>query len=123
VFEYSEAPPPYSWDGSIAARTWEPERRAFAVNSPAGGKLALLEQFLPGWTAAIDGKTVLDQPWMGAFQAVTVPAGDHTVEFRYRSRLLGMGGAISLLALIGLGFWILANSKSKFDTEYPAVSG
>jgi len=123
VFEYSDARPPYSWDGSIAARTWEPERRVFAVSSAAGGQLALHEQFFPGWTAMIDGKAAPDQPWMGAFQAVTVPAGDHTVEFRYRSRLLGVGGAISIVALVGLGFWILASLRSKFDTEYPAVSG
>ncbi len=43
---------------------------------------------------------------MGAFQAVAVPAGVHTVEFRYRSRLLPLGGGISLVALLGLGFWI-----------------
>jgi uncharacterized membrane protein YfhO len=43
---------------------------------------------------------------MGAFQSVTVPAGDHNVEFRYGSHLLGWGAGISLVALIGLGFWI-----------------
>ena len=66
------------------------------------GKLALHEQFFPGWTAVIDGKASAVESWSGAFQAVTVPAGEHTVEFRYRSRLLGLGGGISLVALIGL---------------------
>ncbi len=111
VYEYLEAQPPYSWEGRIAARTWEPERRVFEVSSATGGKLALHEQFFPGWTATIDGNRAAVEPWMGAFQAVAVPAGEHTVEFRYRSRLLGWGGGISLIALIGLGFWMQADLK------------
>ena len=123
VYEYLEAQPPFSWDGDkIQRATWEPERRAFDVHSASGGELALHEQFFPGWTATIDGKTAPDHPWMGAFQAVTVPAGDHTVEFRYRSKLLGIGGAISLLALLGLGFWMWTSSRNTSDTAYPAVS-
>jgi hypothetical protein len=52
-----------------------------------------------------------------------VPAGEHTVEFRYRSRLLGWGASISLLALIGLAFWIRASSRNTSDTGYRAASG
>ena len=106
VYEYLEAQPPYSWEGQIQRSAWEPERRAFNVRSAAGGKLGLHEQFFPGWTATVDGKSAAVESWMGAFQGVTVPAGDHTVEFQYRPRSLGLGGGISLLALIGLGLWI-----------------
>ncbi len=111
VYEYLDAQPPYSWEGGsqgdqVERRAWQPERRAFDVHSASGGKLALHEQFFPGWTAMIDGKSATVESWMGAFQAVEVPAGEHAVEFRYRSRLLGWGGGISLLALIGLVFWI-----------------
>jgi hypothetical protein len=123
VYEYLDAQPPYSWRGQIQRSAWEPERRAFEVVSASGGKLALHEQFFPGWTATIDGKAAIAEPWMGAFQAVAVPPGEHTVEFRYRSRLLGFGGAISVVALIGLGFWIWASSRSTSDTAYRAVSG
>jgi uncharacterized membrane protein YfhO len=125
VYEYLDAQPPYTWDGSIAARAWEPERRVFAVSSASGGQLALHEQLFPGWTASIDGKTTAVQPWSGAFQSVNVPPGEHVVEFQYRSRLLGVGGAISLLALVGLAFWIRggsSNSKNTSDTAYPAAS-
>ena len=87
------------------------------------------EQFFPGWTTFIDGQDEPEesrvarlQAWSGAFMALRVPAGEHTVEFRYRSRLLPLGGGISLLALIGLGFWIWASSRSKSDTAYRAVS-
>jgi len=54
VYEYLDAQPPYSWEGSagdrIQRRTWEPESRVFEVHSAAGGLLALHEQFFPGWT-------------------------------------------------------------------------
>jgi hypothetical protein len=113
VFEYLDAQPPYSWDGQIQQKAWQPEDRAFQVSSAAGGKLALHEQLFPGWTATIDGKSAAVESWSGAFQAVAVPAGEHTVEFRYRSNLLGLGGGISLLALIGLAFWIRSSSKVK----------
>jgi hypothetical protein len=123
VFEYLDAQPPYSWNGDqIERQKWEPEERIFRVHSASGGELDLHEQFFPGWTASIDGKTAPEHSWMGAFQAVNVPQGEHIVEFRYRSQLLGLGGAISLLALIGLGFWMRASSKSRSDIAYPAVS-
>jgi len=123
VYEYLDAQEPYSWEGKIQRIAWRPETRTFQVQSAGGGKLALHEQFFPGWKAFVDGRGEAVEPWMGAFQAVTVPPGEHTVEFRYRSRLLGLGGGLSLLALIGLAFWIRANSRSRSDTAYPAVSG
>jgi uncharacterized membrane protein YfhO len=100
---------------------WEPENRTFQVRAPAEGKLALHEQFFPGWTATIDGKSAAVEPWAGAFQAVTVPAGEHTVEFRYRSRLLGLGAAISLVALVGLVFWMRSERKRGQATLSPPV--
>ena len=113
VYEYLDARPPFSWEGgasdAVERRVWEPELRTIQVRSASGGKLALHEQFFPGWTATIDGKGAAVEAWAGAFQAVAVPAGEHTVEFHYRSRLLGLGGGISLAALIGLVFWIRAN--------------
>jgi uncharacterized membrane protein YfhO len=113
VYEYLDAQPPFSWEGSAVTELqrlgWEPENRTFRVRATSGGKLALHEQFFPGWTAAIDGKSAAVEAWAGAFQAVAVPAGEHTVEFHYRSRLLGLGGGISLAALIGLIFWIRAS--------------
>ena len=125
VYEYLEAQPPFTWEGGSATverRVWQPESRVFDVRSDAGGKLGLQEQFFPGWTAVIDGKSASIQPWAGAFQSVAVPPGEHTVEFRYRSRLLGLGAASSLLALAALLFWILVSSRNTSDTAYPAAS-
>ncbi len=127
VYEYLEAQPPYSWEGGSAGdqverQAWEPESRVFKVRSASGGKLALHEQFFPGWTATVDGKSAAVEAWSGAFQAVEVPAGEHSVEFRYRSRLLGWGGGISLIALIGLGFWI-RYGRERGQAALPARAG
>jgi len=111
VYEYLDAQPPYSFDGQVQRLVWQPENRTFQVRSEGGGKLALHEQLFPGWTASIDGKSAAVEPWMGAFQAVEVPPGDHTVEFRYHSRLLGVGGGISLVALVSLVFWTVINAR------------
>jgi len=126
VYEYLDAHPPFSWDGSggaeVTRTTWDPENRAFQVHTPVEGKLALHEQFFPGWTTTIDGKSAAVEPWAGAFQAVGVPAGEHTVEFQYRSRLLGLGGGISLIALITLIIWMRLSSRNTSDIAYPAAS-
>jgi uncharacterized membrane protein YfhO len=116
VYEYLDAQPPYSWEGSsggvVQRRAWQPESRVFDVRSASGGKLALHEQLFPGWTTFVDGKGAAMESWAGAYQAVTVPAGEHTVEFRYRSQLLGVGGGTSVLALIGLMFWMRPGAKA-----------
>ncbi len=122
VYEYVDAQPPFSWEGGagteLERREWEPEIRTLHVRTMSAGKLALHEQFFPGWAATIDGQSAKVEPWGGAFQAVEVPAGEHIVEFRYRSRLLGLGAAISILALAGLGFWIRSTAKSAFDSSF-----
>ena len=114
VYEYIDARPAFSWDGNDADTVdpgaWEPESRTFRVRTISGGRLALHEQFFPGWAATVDGTDAALESWKGAFQSVAVPAGEHTVSFRYHSRLLALGAAISVIALIPLVFWIRASS-------------
>jgi membrane protein YfhO len=108
VFEYQYALPPYgfvdvSGSDSVEASALTAERRLFVVDSGRGGRFALHEQFLPGWQASVDGEIVAIERWNRAFQAVEVPAGRHTVEFRYRSTGLEIGAWISLVSLLLLG--------------------
>src|SRR5262249_41564396 len=55
VFEWSDAQPVYRWEGNAAVLIWTPEWRSVRVTSAAVGRFTLLENFLPGWTASIDG--------------------------------------------------------------------
>jgi len=113
VYEYRHARPPFGWDGTVGdARpaAWMPERRAFQVRSQRGGRFGLVEQFLPGWKATVDGDPVAIERWREAFQSIPVGPGDHTVVFEYHSRWLPLGAAISLASLAGL-VWVIAADR------------
>ncbi|MEP7353358.1 MAG: YfhO family protein [Acidobacteriota bacterium] len=109
VFEYLSATPAFGWEGADAARkikllSWKPSVREFDVESTSEGLLTLTEEFYPGWSAQISGAPADIERWNGAFQAVRVPAGAHTVKFEFHSRWLGIGSLVSLLSLVGLVF-------------------
>ncbi len=103
VFEYVHAEPPFGWESKseeVKLTSWQPERRVFDVRSDSGGRFTLREQFLPGWEATIDGRSVPIERWTTAFQAVIVPGGAHQVLFRYRPRSLRYGAWISGISIL-----------------------
>jgi hypothetical protein len=108
VYEYLKAQPPWRWEGAHPAAVemtrWEPERREFRVKSSSPGRLALIEQFYPGWRATVDGAAVPIARFNGTFQAIALPAGEHVVRFRYLPSSVLWGAAISAISLGGLWF-------------------
>jgi hypothetical protein len=62
--------------------------------------LVLSDRFAPGWEARLDGKSapILRAEYL--FRAVPLPAGEHTVEFRYRPASFRTGCLVSLAGLI-----------------------
>jgi hypothetical protein len=104
VFEFLNALPAFELEdqneeGMVELKSWQPERRLFFVRSKSGGKFRLTEQFFPGWVAVVDGRETPIERCHGCFQCVPVPPGEHSVKFRYHSRWLGTGGAISLISV------------------------
>jgi hypothetical protein len=75
--------------------------RAFLALSVSGHKY---------WTAAVDGAPSAIVPTHVAFQGIVVPAGEHTVVFRYRNPLIVAGALISLAAL----FALIARARGRF---------
>jgi len=82
------------------------------VETPQPAVLILLDAFDQGWTATLESGLVL--PIMRAnalVRAVVVPAGVHTITFRYATPLLWAGAAASLtgclicLAMIARAPW------------------
>jgi hypothetical protein len=101
VFELVYPRASFGWESPGNQRTaekavWEPEKRAFRVQSTDGGIFRLSEQYLPGWKATIDGAEVPIERCHKAFQCVALSPGEHLVEFRYRSRWLQTGWIVSL---------------------------
>jgi hypothetical protein len=109
--------PPYRWEdernGTIQPVAWRPEQRDFLVRADCGGRFVLVEQFYPGWIAAVDGHPVGIERWGGAFQAIPVPAGDHRITFEFRPRSLRIGAAISWFAGVGLLLLVVADGLSR----------
>jgi uncharacterized membrane protein YfhO len=62
----------------------------------------LVEQFFPGWEARIDGRRSGVERADGTFQATAVPAGRHTVEFRYAPASLRIGALVTLFSVLGV---------------------
>jgi hypothetical protein len=105
VFELIDSQPPFGWEQgetgrSASAIEWEPERRGLRVASPNGGVFRLSEQFYPGWSATLDGAPVEIDRCHEAFQCVAIGPGEHLLEFRYRSRWLFPGAALSLSSML-----------------------
>jgi hypothetical protein len=100
TFEFLDSVPSFgAKSADVTVLIWNPEHRVFHISSPNGAQVYLSEQMLPGWTVSIDGAVSNLERWHGAFQSAMVPAGDHTVEFRFFSPGLLTGASISLAAL------------------------
>lgn len=66
----------------------------------ASGVLASTIPAEPGWRAYIDGESAEPREWLGAFLALDVPAGSHTVTLRYTAPGLPLSCGLAAAALL-----------------------
>ncbi len=75
-------------------------------NASRAAYLVLADSYFPGWIAQIDGQDVRLYRADYNFRAVVVPAGAHTIRFKYSPLSFKVGGVTSLVAgmlvLLGL---------------------
>jgi hypothetical protein len=98
--------------GSAKMMLHEPHRVTLAVELARPSFVVLSEVFYSGWEAFIDGKAAPILRGDHVLRTVPVPAGNHTVEFRYRSKAFQWGLAVSLLSLAALGFGLVVTRSS-----------
>jgi hypothetical protein len=81
---------------------WEAagSRTTARVSSDGGAVLVVADAAVPGWRAWIDGEPAPVVTADHLFLGVVVPAGEHTVELRYRAPGALPGRALSALALV-----------------------
>ena len=115
---FTEEKIPVALDTNVAdakAEIAQFENHKIVINTENQGNnlLFVSEVHYPvGWKAYIDGKETPVYKTNFAFRSVVVPAGKHTVEFRYRSENFEMGKTVSLslnigvLLLLALGIFI-----------------
>jgi hypothetical protein len=120
-----EEPPPSGFHGNVAGAATgvadivvdEPERVVVRVRAPARGFLHLADQYFPGWHATVNGAPA---PIMRAnylFRLVEVPAGESTVEFRYRPASVRIGAAISAATVLALIAAAIVRSRRRDRRE------
>jgi len=103
-----EEPPPAMAQPSDPAAdratvtTYEPDGLRLQTRTIAPGLLVLSEVAYPAWRAYVDGEPVEILTANHILRAIPIPPGEHTVEFRFESRALRLGVAISLLAVLVL---------------------
>jgi hypothetical protein len=97
-------PATYDPQGStIALTTYSPDALTYRCNAARDGFVVFSEiYYAAGWDAYLDGKPV---PYVRAnfvLRALPVPAGAHTIEFKFEPKAYTIGNGVSLAASIGL---------------------
>ncbi|MGH2361502.1 MAG: hypothetical protein ACRDGM_13285, partial [bacterium] len=116
VIETTDAPlPGPALGGSAVIERYAPEEVRVRVETPQPAVLILLDSFDQGWTATLENGA--EMPILRAnvlVRAVVMPAGGHTVTFRYETPLLRVGAAASLAGmLLGLGLIVHASWRRR----------
>lgn len=117
VKSYSAA----SAEGSIKLFAYKPNHLSYEVYAPKAQVAIFSEIFYPkGWNAYVDG--ILTPHFCANYilRGMEIPAGKHTVEFKFEPTSFKMGkiisyiGSIIILALIGyFAFWYYKKGRSE----------
>jgi len=89
---------PGAGDDEVTAIAYGPSESAWKVATGAAGYLVTTDAWYPGWRAYVDGQPATLQRANLAFRAVQVPAGQHTVTFRYEPVSVRAGFVVTVLA-------------------------
>jgi hypothetical protein len=69
--------------GQVLVKSYDGDRLEARVDLAAAGFLTFVDNWDPDWRALVDGRAAAVLPVFGTFKGVAVPAGSHTVVFRY----------------------------------------
>jgi hypothetical protein len=97
-----------------------PNALKYTVESKRGGVVVFSEIYYPGWVSTIDGQPVEHGRADYILRAMNVPAGKHTIEFRFDPQSLHVTdnisyAALALLALLFIGSLVVEYRKKKND--------
>ncbi len=87
-----------------ALRDEGPNKVELAVDAPEGGWLVLADTWFPGWVVELDGQATESFPANGVMRSVWIPAGQHTVVFRYRPTTVPVGLALTVFGLAAFAY-------------------
>ncbi len=94
-------------EARITSATYAPERIDLKTQSTNSSMVVLAQSFYHPWKAYVDGKATPIWRANYAFQALQVPAGNHSVVVRYEDAAFHLGLRITVVTmLVMVGFWI-----------------
>jgi hypothetical protein len=102
VLEEKPSVEPQTGPGSAEIVSYTPEKVTIKTDSESPKLLFLSDAFDAGWYASVDGKESYVYRADYDFRAVEVPAGNHTVEFRYHPDEFRWGIMLSIIGVAGL---------------------
>ncbi|MEZ4516030.1 MAG: hypothetical protein R3C44_04040 [Chloroflexota bacterium] len=109
-------PDPPGSDGNsyVSVTSHSAEQVDLTVSTEQVGLVVLADANYPGWQAILDGQPVPIQQTDGLFRGVFVPAGEHSLTFRYESSPFHIGLLLTVVVLAaGVLVWILAYWRSR----------
>jgi hypothetical protein len=86
--------------GEVRVAVYQPERVVLHTRGDEAAAVVLTDVYFPGWEATLDGAAVALLRANLSFRAVTVPAGEHEIEMRYRPASFRWGVGLALLAAV-----------------------
>jgi hypothetical protein len=102
-----------SHEGTLTVEPGSFERRVFTADVPAPTALVVTDDYVPGWSATIDGKDAPIHPTMVTALGVELPAGKHHVELTFHTPRFVPGVILSLLAWLGLSAVAIWSARGK----------
>lgn len=103
----------------INLESYQPNELIYKTSSNSSQFVVFSEMYYqPGWQAYIDGKPTTHVRANYVLRAMNIPAGDHTVTFRFEPQVVNTGSSIALassiiLVLIILGGFYYKSRKAK----------
>ena len=82
------------------------------VETTENGVFILSDAYYPGWKAYLDEKKAKIYPAFGALRAVFLPKGKHELIFCYRPWTFFLGGILTVLSIVFLGYIIIFKIKT-----------
>ncbi|MFD0799455.1 YfhO family protein [Maribacter chungangensis] len=93
---------------AISLVDYQPNHLRYTSENPNAGVAMFSEMYYAnGWNAYIDGKPVDHFKVNYVLRALKVPAGNHTIEFKFEPRVVEIGSQITLASTILLGLVVL----------------
>ncbi len=100
---------------TISLTDYEPNHLSYSSVNDNAGIVVFSEMYYPnGWNAYVDGKVVDYFKANYVLRALRVPAGSHTIEFKFEPEVVKKGSSITLASSVLLGLIIIGGLSFSF---------